>query len=581
MRCKDKIKVLVMTPMLLVFVAGAVNAAHPGPQPRPGPSIQILSEDGMTTTVITPEGHFPPSDPFEDPPGTNHLENINSNMLDGNGLEMPNTLPSTSDNPYNLHPDPVVTEIDETSPTDTLKHIFKMLHADLEESGSIDMEPLQMAIDILEGTTQGRPYDGFPLLHYNGPNKFKAVEPVCAEHNPCQAGDTVVGGNVRIHQIWYDSHIESDTFCVDPSAVLDVPWTITYTIDTLNKGHDDFAPMVMYFDDPGSFKLPNGGPVPHVAMDQTFFPMEEGTRTIFEIGMAPGKHFNLTYHWGWRIHPPRVQVAENCRKMPAGKSIPQWEIDVFGEDPMGSETARLAAIDMIGDLAPAKRMWTAFNKMKHLGARGGRSTRQFVQLLDEAERAFFQWQDRTQLPDGFEQDPESTVTMVYLNNTLYGHMTSLPAGSDNQSEFVEWTNRGQEFRLKLYNGDYYPHGYTNVDFGGSRGWENQFQSTIDIGGAGHWFTFGRFHWWVNAGGPLAKLKVDAPPEDWVPGGIIVPPANRVMARKGPLKEDHMLYPRGKLGEHNVHIIYNFDPSRRLRIYQFDPLHHDVAIWSIH
>jgi len=33
--------------------------------------------------------------------------------------------------------------------------------------------------------------------------------------------------------------------------------------------------------------------------------------------------------------------------------------------------------------------------------------------------------------------------------------------------------------------------------------------------------------------------------------------------------------------HRVWIQYNFDPGRRLRFYQFDPLHHDVAIYSIH
>jgi len=26
---------------------------------------------------------------------------------------------------------------------------------------------------------------------------------------------------------------------------------------------------------------------------------------------------------------------------------------------------------------------------------------------------------------------------------------------------------------------------------------------------------------------------------------------------------------------------NHTPSKRLRMYQFDPLHHDVAVWSIH
>jgi hypothetical protein len=31
----------------------------------------------------------------------------------------------------------------------------------------------------------------------------------------------------------------------------------------------------------------------------------------------------------------------------------------------------------------------------------------------------------------------------------------------------------------------------------------------------------------------------------------------------------------------VQITYNYEPSRRLRFYQFDPLHHDVAIFSVH
>jgi hypothetical protein len=27
--------------------------------------------------------------------------------------------------------------------------------------------------------------------------------------------------------------------------------------------------------------------------------------------------------------------------------------------------------------------------------------------------------------------------------------------------------------------------------------------------------------------------------------------------------------------------YQYEPSRRLRLYQFDPLHHDVAVLSLH
>jgi hypothetical protein len=37
----------------------------------------------------------------------------------------------------------------------------------------------------------------------------------------------------------------------------------------------------------------------------------------------------------------------------------------------------------------------------------------------------------------------------------------------------------------------------------------------------------------------------------------------------------------KLGRYKVEFTYNFEPSRRLRFYQFDPVHHDVAVFSIH
>jgi len=38
---------------------------------------------------------------------------------------------------------------------------------------------------------------------------------------------------------------------------------------------------------------------------------------------------------------------------------------------------------------------------------------------------------------------------------------------------------------------------------------------------------------------------------------------------------------GTPGMHKVQITYNFEPSRRLKIYQFDPLHHDQVIYSLH
>ncbi|HEY6254060.1 MAG TPA: hypothetical protein VI685_29250, partial [Candidatus Angelobacter sp.] len=100
------------------------------------------------------------------------------------------------------------------------------------------------------------------------------------------------------------------------------------------------------------------------------------------------------------------------------------------------------------------------------------------------------------------------------------------------------------------------HGYQNVDFGGSRGWENEYKSTVALDGSGCWFTFGRFHWWMNVPSQYKE-------EDFM---IKIPPASRNGA---------------VMGEYKVELTYSYEPSRRLRFYQFDPLHHDEAIFSIH
>lgn len=527
-----------------MLCAAPAYAQHPAPQPRPAASTQTLSADGMTTTVVTAPGFLPESSPYTEPPGANFLETVYSNMIDGLGVEIPNSLSSTPDNPYNLHPDPVVTEIDKTSPTDDLTSVYKDLRAAAEAGTPLDQGAIQFAIDIIEGNPiADRVYSGFPLLHYNGPEKVRQVEPIY------DANGTVIGGNLNVHQIMYDSHYEADVAFVDPTAVRDVPWTITYTIDTLNRGHEDFAPFAMFTDDPAASE--DGKGKPHFGIDQTFFPLEDGTRTVIEMKMPPAKYFKLTYHWGWRIHPPRVQVLENALQKINDKTLPQWEIDVFGEAPRSSEQAKLAAIRMIGNLAPAKRMWRALRQLKRIpGAAPGRAR----VLLDRIDRAFDQWKDRTALPDGVALDPDSDSTLFYVNNTIYGQMTG--RRDDSEVHFAPWLTRGTQVKIKLYNGDYFDHAYVNVDFGGARGWENTFHSTLDVGGAGPFFSFGRGHWFPNAGAPSVGL-------------IVVPPAKRTGGRSS------------QIGEHNVHITYNYDPRLRLRFYQFDPLHHDVAVWSVH
>jgi hypothetical protein len=540
------------------LAAGPSFGQHPHPQPLPGPSCQ--STAGDVTTVVTGEGPFAPSQPFVEPPGTNLLPTVYTDLFDGLGRRVPNTLPSTPTAFYNLHAAaPVVTPINPTSPTDDLHGLWNRLDEMGERGGPRDpveaellRAAIQNGIDVLEGNpVRNRAYSGFPLLHYTGPEKIKRVEPVV------DASGQVIGGNVDVHQVWYDSHFESDTAMLDVSALPPgVPWTVTYTLDVLARGEDDFSPYAMYWDlvpgdaaaaaAPGAGCLPPApsppGKRPGMGMDQTFFPLREGTRTVLPIRMAPAEYYRLVYTWGWRMHPPRVQVMVDAHEVVAGKTLAQWEIDVFGPAPRASEEAKLRAIAQLGELAPEKRMWSALREAREAAARGDWSR---VQLLARRGRAAFEdWRHRSRLPAGVTLDREADLTLFYVNNTIYAQFTD-----GGLVDFPAWQTRGAKLRVKVINGDHYERAYLNVDFGGARGWENQFKSSVRVGGSGCWFTFGRNYWWVNMAAP-----------------VVLPPARRDPYRPA---------------VHEVHVTYRFDPGRRLRFYQFDPLHHDVGVYSIH
>lgn len=546
---------------------------HPYPQPQLTKS--IVTTVGDTFIIKTGESLFPKPevDPFTLPPGTNFLPTVYTNMYDGAGNEMLNTLPSTPTIPYNLHDgDPVVTQIDDISPTDDLRNIFEqVIHlAAQAKKDSPEAEPInkaiQRGIDILEGNPVAeRAYSGIPVLHYEGPDKVKQVTPIYDD-----TGKIVVGGNVNIHQVWYDSHIESDTAFVDPSAVLNVPWTVTYTLDVLSRGEDDFSPFVIYVDPSPA------GPLPHIGMDQTFFPMENGTRTALKIKMTPGKYLNMTYTWGWRMHPPRIQVTENALKkvsVGGGKpmTLPQWEQSVFCPpdnqqcSPRSSEALKLRAIGMIGDLAPEKQMWSALRDARQAAHNGNYTL--VIARIKEAQDSFHDWGERTRLPHAgknkVEVDKDSDLTLLYVNNTIYAEFSDRSNSIDDaiRIDFSRWKLRGTTLKVTIYNGDNFEHGYMNVDFGGARGWENQFKSSVKVGGSGCWFTFGRAYWWMNI--PNTAATPNNPAGDLM---VVVPAASKDPYRPSVRK---------------VHITYNYEPSRRLRFYQFDPLHHDVAIFSVH
>jgi SCO1/SenC len=572
-----------------------VPAAKRTMQPQFPPSV-VTEPDDHTTQVVTSTSTFPESDPWVQPPGSNMLPTIYTNTYGSDGVEIPNTLPSTPVIYYNLHVDePKVTLINNTpvapSPQDDLKAYFTAIVAQatiLRDGGPGSDQALtnlqtsiEGALDVLEGnpTKASRAYSGLPLLHWKSGSDIKVVDPTTA--------------NVDIHQVWYDSHIESDTAYIDARNVKMKPWTITYTIDTLTRGHDDFSPYVMYFD---NATAPSGMPMPGVGMDQSFFNMEDGTKTIIKIEMAPAKNWSLTYTWGWRDHPPRAQVTENaCKTLPfdatagaacspdpppggcetskAHCTMPAWERDAFYKD--GKEDKEYA-INQLSKYAPARVMWFALRDAQEFAAR-----KEYQKIIDcfttirnektgepgIAQQAWQDWRDRSKLPrnlpkklmDTIMADKDSDLSLVYMNNTIYARFTD-----GGRMDFPKWTLRGTWLKVALYNLDYFDHGYQNVDFGGARGWENQFKSSVKAAGSGCWFTFGRNFWTMNI--PQTPTLTGRIPET-----VTVPAAIRAPTRDG---ED-------QFGWHKVRIQYNYEPSRRVRFYQFDPVHHNVAIFSVH
>ncbi|HBS33044.1 MAG TPA: hypothetical protein DEA40_15115 [Parvularcula sp.] len=611
------------------------------PSPVPGYNMNPPgnSMTGGNNTNPNEGGHlFPPGDSFGDDP-KNLLPTVYENIRSCMGNEIINTVPSTPENPYNLQfagdPDNQRPNVADTtplsenltrSPTDDLDVVRRHLLA-ARNKNDVNPAIVQRGIDILEGNqVADRSYSGFPVLHYNGPLKIKSVDPVTR--------------TVEINQIWFDTHIESDTMYIDTCAVEkiggvlnhetgkcdggdwdDGEWFVKYNIFVLNRGHEDFASFPMLYDDPKEIVL--GGQnqfIPNVSLDQTFFPMEEGFKYTFFIKQPPARFFNLTYHWGWRLHPPRVQAVENLLrgftvdKLDANGQVVRdangnpvkvdvfrdhFERTVFGENPRANEDAKLQAISMIGDLAPAKRMWTSLKKFKANSVQGNRVRAE----AEEFSESFFDWSDRNELPRGISPDPDADVTIAYLNNTIYGHIKGYV--NDAQVELTKWTERGTKVNVALINGDYYPHQYTLVDFGGMRGWENTFQNTIEVGGAGAWFTFGRIHWWPHTINPAVPAIVVKPAErpaadsslvahgmgayrriDRGDGGML-PLPGRKHQRSNIIGNDLPNELVGDnsssdgLGRHNIEWEFTYEPGRRLRMYQFDAFHHDVAVWSIH
>ena len=275
-------------------------------------------------------------------------------------------------------------------------------------------------------------------------------------------------------------------------------------------------------------------------------PDQEGTRTVLRIKMAPAEYYKPGLHLGL-AHAPAARPGDRERHQDGGPARrSQWEIDVFGPDPRASEEAKLAAIAKIGDLAPAKRMWQRPAQARATRPRARRLAAGRAAARRGGRHAFQDWQDRTQLPARRRARPrrrphpllrqQHDLRRVHRRRThqLPGVADPRHAaqGDARQRRLLHHALPERRLRRRPRLGE-----------------------PVQVVGQGR-----RLGLLVHL---RPQLLVDEPGEP-----------DRCVAAGGP----RAAY---KASVQKLEITFNYDPSRRLRFYQFDPLHHDVAVFSVH
>ena len=326
---------------------------------------------------------------------------------------------------------------------------------------------------ILLGTTQGRIYDGFPMLNYNqggvapgqvpGEYKMKVLTNTGLTE-PGMDGRSRVIWEVDVNFLWYDSQFDSDTF------LLRVPID-AHALDTLRVNfriyslvREDFSPtgVVMDHRNPASVQFPFKG------LDSVWTQVGVDSVTELTVAFPPLSLQRGVYTWGWREHPPRIQFLQPIFEM-INAHTGSVQLDPQGES--YATRNRGLSIAGIGAAAPEMKLHTVAQAVL-----AGATPQQVLGMLEDehiAPRGVLEdWcdllEDQRALPpeawdvltaEGIDQDsfgPYDFVS-VYLNNEMYGEG---PRG-----DRIRGWDQGDSLRVKVINLDEHSHYYRLVDFG--------------------------------------------------------------------------------------------------------------------
>jgi streptogramin lyase len=328
------------------------------------------------------------------------------------------------------------------------------LAAALDELGSAD-DPavaeaaVARAIDILEGNpVPHAAYSGIPLLNWNAPAKVKTVP---------------AGGVVTVRVVRYGEHILTDTSLLrfdDPTRPFEIRYRIA-ELGTVFGGQLTPAPLL----EDGSARV---GGVHSVTLPLALGAMRTGTQESsrfhpegadeqtrqavqdITVRMPPAGMTdaildpNLRPGWGTLATPESFATLR--RATPERLSALAGAFGFSGDTPTRAEVR--AAIGVLGDAAPEKRIWTDLtaldpNATGFLAAATavGREDRSLVSEM----------RVRTQIPAGVDVDPTADVVVTLLNDEAYvsQRMMRLP--------------RGGSLRVQAVNADGFPHEFEAVD----------------------------------------------------------------------------------------------------------------------
>ena len=340
--------------------------------------------------------------------------------------------------------------------------------------------------NILFGITQGRIYDGFPMLNFNrwtypGLDQPQFHQPGIIEDEykmkvARDTGRTYISPfdgaerkiwEVDVSMLYYDGQIDADTFLLkfpyghDPDDVLHVNYSIYSLVQ------EDFSPTLVMLDrreaqDTVSF--------PFKGFDSVWIAFDPGEVLKVTLRYPPIRMVRGVYTWGWRVHPPRIQFLQPIYEI-KNKHTDEIELDPQGISFAVRNRDNLT-LDNIGDAAPEKKMYE-LTKAILLDGVDPATIEMWMTDPDKGPKGtWIEWADlatdQLQLPpeawdkveeeDGLSRGQFGDYKMisVFLNNEMYGEGPFL-------NEIETWL-QGDEFKIKLLNLDNHTHYFRNVDF---------------------------------------------------------------------------------------------------------------------